>query len=42
MLELPPYLQDRLAQPGQVISGDGALLSYTTGPAGHVLETLAR
>ena len=42
MLELPPYLQERLAQPGQVISGDGALLSYTTGPSGHVLETLAR
>lgn len=42
MLELPPYLQARLAQPGQVITGDGPLLSYTTSPTGHVLETLSR
>lgn len=42
MLELPPYLQARLDQPGEVITGEGALLSYTTSPQGHVLETLSR
>ena len=42
MLELPPYLQRRLEEPGQVITGDGALLSYTTGPSGHVVETPGR
>ena len=31
MLELPPYLQRRLEQPGPVITGEGDLLSYTTG-----------
>ncbi len=31
MLELPPYLQRRLEEPGPVITGDGDLLSYTTG-----------
>jgi spermidine synthase len=32
MLELPPYLQERLAQPGEVLTDDGPRLSYTTGP----------
>lgn len=31
MLELPPYLQARLEVPGPVITGEGDLLSYTTG-----------
>lgn len=31
MLELPPYLQRRLELPGPVITGEGDLLSYTTG-----------
>lgn len=32
MLELPPYLQARLEQPGEVLTDDGPRLSYTTGP----------
>ncbi len=31
MLELPPYLQARLEQPGPVLTGDEARLVYTTG-----------
>ncbi|MBZ5714321.1 methyltransferase domain-containing protein [Nannocystis pusilla] len=34
-LELPPILRRRLAEPGQVITGEGELLSYTTGHKGH-------
>lgn len=32
MVELPPFLRRRLAEPGRVITGEGELLSYTTGP----------
>lgn len=31
-LELPPILRRRIEQPGAVITGEGELLSYTTGP----------
>ncbi|PCC67387.1 spermidine synthase [Nannocystis exedens] len=34
-LELPPILRRRIEQPGAVITGDGELLSYTTGPRGQ-------
>lgn len=34
-LELPPLLRRRLDAPGAVITGEGPLLSYTTGPRGH-------
>jgi spermidine synthase len=34
-LELPPILRRRIEQPGAVITGEGALLSYTTGPKGQ-------
>lgn len=34
-LELPPILRRRLAQPGSVITGEGELLSYTTGHKGQ-------
>lgn len=35
-LELPPILRRRIEAPGAVITGEGELLSYTTGPKGHV------
>ncbi len=31
MLELPPYLQARLDEPGRVLTGEGEPLTYTTG-----------
>ncbi|WP_422888485.1 spermidine synthase [Nannocystis pusilla] len=34
-LELPPILRRRIEQPGEVITGDGELLSYTTGSRGQ-------
>ncbi|MCY1007317.1 hypothetical protein OV079_17500 [Nannocystis pusilla] len=34
-LELPPILRRRIEQPGDVITGDGELLSYTTGSRGQ-------